>query len=622
MFDSIWWVLLLPILGSILCAFQSKELGRTGTGSVACLSILGAFAVSLYHLVNYSFPHQYVAWTWLRLPLERGFQFDTLQFDVGAYVDGLTVVMLAVVTGVAFLIHLYSTEYMSDEIDYGRYFASLNLFVATMVCLVLANNLVMLLIGWGGVGYASYSLIGFYSEKPSALAAARKAFLINVVGDIGLMVAIFQIASTIGSVNYSDTIGNVNSLKILAPQATLIGMCLLLAAYAKSAQLPLHTWLPDAMEGPTPVSALIHAATMVTAGVYLLVRFHTLFERAPDLMEAIAWCGAMTAALAACAAMAQTDLKRVLAYSTMSQLGYMFMAVGVGAYGAAIFHLVGHAFFKALLFLSAGAVIHALGGEQDMRKMRGLHKDLGFVHAVFLVGAVALAGIPLTTIFLSKEEILTRVFHSPHPGHFTLWAVALVTAGLTAYYTGRAYLLTFRGPSRFTGHIHRPGGTIEFPLLVLALLTIFGGLAGKAISVFVGQAPEEHQDLSLMVAAVLVAAAGAVIAYVKHRSGEDNKWPESLGMLLRGCFGVDSTYCALAQQFRRFCDRMAAGVDGAFSRTLPDFLGKTGLQSSQMLTLMQSGNLRMYALAIGAGVAIFIFFTFICVQQMGKLGGN
>lgn len=626
MFDTIWLILLLPILGALGCAFNSQELGRRGTGLLASFSILGAFLVSSRHLLDSLTARDSVFWNWLSLPVEKA-PGGMLDIPFGACVDGLSLTMLTMITGVAFLIHLYATEYMKEEVDYGRFFASLNLFVATMVCLVLADNLAMLLIGWGGVGYASYSLIGFYTYKPSAVSAARKAFMINVLGDVGLMLAIFLVASDAGSLRYADILSGTG-LESLKGHAYLIGACLLLAAYAKSAQLPLHTWLPDAMEGPTPVSALIHAATMVTAGVYLLVRCHAIFELSPDLMNFIAWMGAITALAAALSALVQTDLKRILAYSTMSQLGYMFMAAGAGAYGPAIFHLVAHAFFKALLFLSAGAVIHALHGEQDIRKMGGLWKSLSVTHVTFLIGALALAGLAPLVGFYSKEAILTGVMTSTHHSSpEILWGIGIFTALLTAYYTGRAYLLTFHGPAQHDDkHLHLPGGSMEFPLIVLALLTVVAGMAhlGTNINAAVQYSVVEGHDETMLVAVAVVAClAGLATAFGLHRNGKDVNWPQGLRSMLEGGFGFDSAYSILfVQPARRFCNTLAGVIDDIFSRGVPNFLGKSGVQLSQTLGTMQSGNLRMYALAVSAGVAIFILFSFICMSQVTPAVGG
>jgi NADH-quinone oxidoreductase subunit L len=450
------------------------------------------------------------------------------------------------------------------------------------------------------------------------VAAARKAFLMNVVGDVGLMVAIFYVATDVGSLRYEDILHSPRF------QAHAFWICcgLLLAAYAKSAQLPLHTWLPDAMEGPTPVSALIHAATMVTAGVYLLVRCHPILESVQGIPNIIAWLGALTALVAACAALVQNDLKRILAYSTMSQLGYMFLAVGVGAYGAAIFHLVAHAFFKALLFLAAGAVIHSLHGEQDIRKMGALAKPLGVTWATFLIGALALAGLPPLVGFFSKEAILTAAFESPQSGQL-LWGIGVLTALMTAYYTGRAYFLTFHGTSRHNvSHLHLPGGFMELPLVVLALLTVSAGAAGLGPRVLHDLGSTELEaGIGLVGAAVSAGLIGLGVAYSLHRSGADVAWPESIRGLLQGCFGFDAVYGSLfAAPMHRLSAFIAVSIDLIWSRVLPDFLGSTGVQSSQTLGLMQSGNLRMYALAVAAGVAIFILFAFICLHQMGSGG--
>ena len=378
--DSIWLTLLFPILGAITLSTFGDRLSKAMVGLVATGSVVASFVVVLLRvraMLSLEVPRVVEAplWTWLEIPLPNG---QSVPIGFTALVDTLSITLLLVITGVGGLIHWYSTEYMAEEKHYSRYFTYLNLFVAAMTLLVLANNLAVLLIGWAGVGFASWALIGFFTHKPSAVAAARKAFVVNVIGDVGLMVSIFVAAWHLGSTDYSAILLPANYAKgsDFMGSAHIFAAGLLVAAYAKSAQLPMHTWLPDAMEGPTPVSALIHAATMVTAGVYLVVRCGGVFTHLPDMAILVAGLGAFTALFAAICALFQNDLKRVLAYSTMSQLGYMFMAAGVGAYQAAIFHLVIHAFFKALLFLAAGNVIHATHGEQDMRKLGGLLKDL------------------------------------------------------------------------------------------------------------------------------------------------------------------------------------------------------------------------------------------------------
>ncbi len=618
--DPIWLVLLLPILGALICGFSSKQIGKVGTSVVGCLSILSAFVVTLTKVFSYTIPYDTVAWTWLRLPWNSPTGF--LEIPFGAYVDGLTLAMLTVVTGVAFLIHVYAAEYMKEEADFGRFFACLNLFVATMVCLVLADNFAMLLIGWGGVGFASYSLIGFYNHKPSAVAASRKAFVVNTLGDVGLMLAIYAIATTVGDVTFKEVFAPQNTLK-LGDAATFITLSLLVAAYAKSAQLPLHTWLPDAMEGPTPVSALIHAATMVTAGVYLVCRCHSLFELCPGVLESVALAGALTALVAALSAMFQNDLKRILAYSTMSQLGYMFMAAGVGAYTAAIFHLVTHAFFKALLFLSAGAIIHSVHGEQDITKMGGLSKKLGATHWVYLVGSLALAGIPPLAGFFSKEEILGAVYHSNHPQAMVLFGIGVLTAGLTAYYTTRAYCLTFRGEGdeETLHHVHQPSGLLILPLLVLAALTCIAGFGSSTMTSLLNFGPAVPSDHVTTAIALAVVAAGIGVGYNFHGSGKDVQVADFPKRLLTSCFFVDELQRQTADRVLSFTKFCQAKIDRVFSVVLPGMIGETVSFVSRSSADCQSGSLRIYAGSILAGALSFLLFTLWFLRQFGGKGG-
>jgi len=407
-------------------------------------------------------------------------------------VDHLTLIMLGVVTGVGFLIHIYSVGYMAEEEGYWRFFAYLNLFMFFMLVLVLASSFLLLFVGWEGVGLASYLLIGFYFKKKSAADAGKKAFIVNRIGDFGFLLAIFLLIAHFGSLDFSAIFPAIAA----HPQwqggvLTTIALLLVLGAAGKSAQIPLYVWLPDAMEGPTPVSALIHAATMVTAGIYMVARCHTLFDRSPAALTVVSCIGAATALMAASIGMVQHDIKRVLAYSTVSQLGYMFLACGVDAYTAGIFHLLTHAFFKALLFLAAGSVIHALSGEQDMRKMGGLRTRTPITFWTISAGVFAIAGIPPFAGFFSKDEILYKTFTSPNPLGKLLWLIGLVTAGMTAFYMFRLWFKTFFGDLRFEetpanpghdahGHsgVHESAWIMLFPLVILAILSLIGGWVG------------------------------------------------------------------------------------------------------------------------------------------------
>src|SRR6266702_3763776 len=464
----VWLIPFLPLVGTLVNALFGRATGhRAHWVAVPALGLafLVSCAVFLRVLNGETYVGELVPW------IAAG----AFKAAITVQVDQLSAVMLLVVTGVGFLIHLYSAGYMHDDPSYARFFTYLNLFVFSMVMLVLAGNFLLLYVGWEAVGLCSYLLIGFWYEKPSATDAGKKAFIVNRVGDFGFGLGIMLIWTTFGTLSYGEVFSKATDA---VSDGTYLAIALLLfmGACGKSAQLPLFTWLPDAMEGPTPVSALIHAATMVTAGVYMVARCHTLFEMAPFGLEVVAWVGALTAVFSATIGLVQTDIKRVLAYSTISQLGYMFAAVGVGAYAAGIFHLVTHAFFKALLFLGAGSVIHGLGGEQDLRRMGQLAPRMLITTGTFLIGAFGLSGIPPFAGFFSKDEILASAFHE---GHVALWAVLLLGVLLTAFYTARVVLLAFFGGPRMSRdeahHIHESPAVMTLPLAVLALLTALAG---------------------------------------------------------------------------------------------------------------------------------------------------
>jgi len=458
----LWTIPLLPFAGFLINGTLGRKLPRAAVTGVALLFT--------------ALPAAIVAWIWvvmkaagaplaLSVTSQPWIAITGFHVDFAFTVDHLTMIMLAVVTGVGFLIHIYSAGYMAHEDGYWRFFAYLNLFMFFMLVLVMSANFLLLFVGWEGVGLASYLLIGFYFKKDSAANAGKKAFIVNRIGDFGFLLAMFMIIEHFGNLNFNDVFAAI----IAHPDwhggfLTAIALLLLVGATGKSAQIPLYIWLPDAMEGPTPVSALIHAATMVTAGVYMVARCHTLFDRSPYALAVVAAIGAATAIFAACIGMVQHDIKRVLAYSTISQLGYMFLACGVAAYSAAIFHLVTHAFFKALLFLAAGSVIHALSGEQDMRKMGGLWKKIPWTFGTMTMGVFAIAGIPPWAGFFSKDEILYRTFaDTDNPLAKLLWVVGLVTAGMTSFYMFRLWFKTFFGESRFeeASSLHDHGAAVH-----------------------------------------------------------------------------------------------------------------------------------------------------------------
>jgi NADH-quinone oxidoreductase subunit L len=407
----------------------------------------------------------------------------SFQTVIGYQIDPLSILMALVVSGVSFFIHIYSVGYMHDDPGYTRYFTYLNLFVFMMLNLILANNFLLMFVGWEGVGLCSYLLIGFWYEKDSASNAGKKAFVVNRVGDFGFLLGMFLLFINFGTLDFTDIFGSLQKNPHLIDTATVTTITILLfvGACGKSAQIPLYVWLPDAMEGPTPVSSLIHAATMVTAGVYMVARCNVLYSLAPISMAIVAIVGVATAIYTASIGFCQNDIKKVLAYSTISQLGYMFLGVGVGAYSAGIFHLMTHAFFKGLLFLGAGSVMHALSGELDMRKMGALRKKIPYTFWTFLIATLAIAGIPGLSGFFSKDEILWQAFSSSH-GHWLLWAVAALAAGMTAFYMFRALFLTFFGQSRVdehvAHHIHESPKIMTVPLMVLAVLSVIGGYIG------------------------------------------------------------------------------------------------------------------------------------------------
>jgi NADH-quinone oxidoreductase subunit L len=471
----LWLIPLLPFIGFLLNGLLGRFLGKALVSTIALLFTAAPLALVLGIAVRFStltLPHfEQLAFPWI--------ETSAFRVDIVFLLDQLTLVMLLIVTGVGFLIHIYSVGYMAHEEGYWRFFAYLNLFMFFMLTLVLAENFLLMFVGWEGVGLASYLLVGFYYLKESAVDAGKKAFILNRIGDFGFLLAMFLMIAHFGTLSFSHVFFAIaQHPEMQGGFLTAIALLLVLGATGKSAQIPLYVWLPDAMEGPTPVSALIHAATMVTAGVYMIVRSHALFDRSPFALGVVAVIGAATALFAATVGMVQTDIKRVLAYSTISQLGYMFLACGAAAYSAAIFHLVTHAFFKGLLFLAAGAVIHSLGGQQDMRAMGGLRKSVPITFWTMSAGVFAISGIPPFSGFFSKDAILYAAFLSPTAGPI-LWFVGLVTVLLTAFYMFRLWYLTFFGEIRTPdAHPHESPWSMLTPLILLAVLAVSGGWIG------------------------------------------------------------------------------------------------------------------------------------------------
>ena len=607
----------MPLAGFLFVMLNGSRMSEKQVGALATGAVLVSFACSIvvFILLLHESAREVTVhlFSWITV--------GTLHVPAALLVDPLSIAMCLFVTGISALIHLYSIGYMKGERDFRKFFLYLNLFVFSMLVLVLANNLVLTFVGWEGVGVCSYWLVGYYFDKDSAASAGKKAFLYNRIGDIGLLIAMFLIFGHAHTLTY---LGVFNVAGTLSPTvATLIVLALLLAATGKSAQIPLFNWLPDAMEGPTPVSALIHAATMVTAGVYLLVRMSPVLSMSPDGRATIAIIGGATAFVAATIATSQKDIKKVLAFSTVSQIGYMVMAVGVGAYSAAIFLMVAHAFFKALLFLGSGSVIHSLNGEQDLRKMGGLAKYLPLTFPTFLIGWLAISGIPPFAGFFAKGDVLTKVFEH----NKALWVLGVLTAVLTAYYMSRLFVLTFLGNERFreATHDHDPHESpwvMTTPLVVLAVLSVLGGLlnlpwahssslAGFLSPTF-GFVPavatsSTFAQWGLALVDVVAAIIGLIAAYTIWRGVSENPRFESsfFEHVWHWDDFYDTTIGRPLTHAAQFSDDVIEPrvIDGAVSGVA------VGIRrSGEGLRKVQSGFVRQYALAMVLGMAVVVVY--------------
>jgi NADH-quinone oxidoreductase subunit L len=643
---NLWLIPVLPLAGAAINGFLGKKSSRTAVSTIGLVFSGAALAWALSVVLRVSaadLPYQEYIAHWIRS--------GSFSADFALYLDQLSLVMLLVVTGVGFLIHIYSVGYMWDDPGYYRFFTYLNLFMFFMLTLVLANNYLVMFIGWEGVGLASYLLIGFWFTKDSAASAGKKAFIVNRIGDFGFLIGLFLIIQHFGSLNFTQVFAQVQHS---APETaaagllTAIGILLMVGACGKSAQIPLYIWLPDAMEGPTPVSALIHAATMVTAGVYMVSRSHMIFERAPMALMVVAVIGTLTALFAATIGIAQTDIKKVLAYSTVSQLGYMFMACGVGAFSAGIFHLMTHAFFKGLLFLAAGSVIHAVGGEQDMRKMGGLRSYIPWTFLTMGIATVAIAGIPPFAGFWSKDEILWQAYSSEH-GSWVFWLVGVITAFITSFYMFRLLFMTFFGDYRGAqvdqhGRAHATHGPDEHghgephespmvmlvPLMILALLSVVGGLVGirKGFEHFLdpvfssgaaaegaGEAASQLKEYVLMGISVGVALLGLILAYVLYISKP--YLPQKIADGLNGFYtAVVNKYYIDELYAKLFVKPLVEGStsilwQGVDRKVIDDTVNNAAdgaRHVSDEVRHMQSGNLRSYAGWIAAGSAVVIAY--------------
>ncbi len=636
----LWLIPLIPLVGAAVNGLAGKRLPKSAVSAVACgaagISFLLA-CISFVNLLQVAPEQRHVLkvyFTWIA----SGDFLAKAEF----LLDPLSAVMILVVTGVGFVIHVYSIGYMHAEDGYYRFFAYMNLFLFSMLILVLSGNFLLMFVGWEGVGLCSYLLIGYYFDRRSAADAGKKAFIVNRIGDVGFILGIFLVFMTFNSLNFGEVFGQIaagterfaveSGIGIL----TAIGLLLFVGATGKSAQIPLYVWLPDAMEGPTPVSALIHAATMVTAGVYMVVRCSPIFSRAPLAMDVVMIVGIATTVLAATIGLVQKDIKRVLAYSTVSQLGYMFVAAGVGAFSAGIFHLMTHAFFKALLFLGAGSVIHALSGEQDLMRMGGLRKRIPVTYRTMMIAALAISGIFPLAGFFSKDEILWSAWAQGHP---FVWLFGLITAGLTAFYMFRLVFLAFYGEARYPEevrhHVHESPSSMTGPLIVLGILSIIGGFVGTPLWMHLGpnrffsflepslalaRLPEGHEfshmaELGFAAISLAVAGVGIYIAYRIYvlNPGTAEKFASRLSGIYRILFRkyyVDELYDAavvnptVRGSTELLWKRSDVGlIDGAVNG-----VGATVQRAAAVLKYVQNGLIRSYAAWILLGTAAVLLY--------------
>ena len=618
----VWLIPVLPLIGFLINGLGRKQVSKTMAGIIGSGTVFLSFLISAYVFFSVKGGNTHVAhyFDFINITaLKIGFDFQ---------IDQLSSIFLLIITGVGFLIHMYSTAYMHDEEpkNFAKYFAFLNLFVFSMLLLVMGANFVIMFIGWEGVGLCSYLLIGFWFKNTNYNIAAKKAFIMNRIGDLGFLLAVFWLVSKLGTTDYHEVFANVSKLSVT--DITGISLLLFVGAMGKSAQIPLYTWLPDAMAGPTPVSALIHAATMVTAGIYMIARSNILYTMAPVTQGVVAIVGLSTAILAATIALKQNDIKKVLAYSTVSQLGYMFLALGVGAYTGAVFHVMTHAFFKALLFLGAGSVIHAMGGEQDIRNMGGLKKYMSVTHITFLLACLAIAGMPPFSGFFSKDEILAATFEK-NP---LLWGVGVAGAIMTAFYMFRLYAMTFLGKFRGTQeqehHLHESPKTITIPLIILAILSVIGGWIGiPEVFIHGGHKLEEflapvfaqsnaltekhplsHKtEYMLMGISVAAALAALVFAWNKFSKYQKVEKEETgLGKVLANKWYVDELYDAIivkpVQSIAKYFNNVfeKKGIDGFVNG-----VGKAVNYGSRQIRLLQSGQVGIYVLMMVLGILIF-----------------
>jgi NADH-quinone oxidoreductase subunit L len=621
----VYLVPLFPLIGFLINGLGRKSLSKSLIGLIGSGVILASFIVSLgifFEVRHESFqPVIVTLFDFIRIP--------AFNIPFAFQVDQLSSLFLLIITGVGFLIHVYSASYMHEEEPqhYGRYFSYLNLFVFSMLILVLGASYVIMFIGWEGVGLCSYLLIGYWFKNNNYNYAARKAFIMNRIGDFGFLLAVFWILNKLGTATYSEVFAKASTFTNY--EVTAITLLLFIGAMGKSAQIPLYTWLPDAMAGPTPVSALIHAATMVTAGIYMIVRSNVLYTMAPATLTVVAVIGLATAFVAATIAIKQNDIKKVLAYSTVSQLGYMFLGLGVGAYTSAVFHVMTHAFFKALLFLGAGSVIHAMQNQQDIRSMGGLKKYMPITHITFLIACLAIAGIPPFSGFFSKDEILAAVYE--HNKLF--WVIGLITSGMTAFYMFRLYAMTFAGQFRGTHdqehHLHESPFAMTIPLIILAILSAVGGFVGipevfasnahalqHFLSPVIAKSGEEAHvnsgtELMLMAISVVVALIAVTYAWTRFSKKPEIAEPEGAGKFLANKWYIDELYdtiiakplLAIAAFFKNVVEK--SGIDGVVNG-----VGRSVQYAGRQIRLMQSGQVGNYILLMVLSIVLMIILVF------------
>lgn len=627
--NLVYAIVLLPLFGFLFNGLFGKSLPKIVVGSIATLVVFASFCIAVSLFLNFNADSQPVivkAFEWFRV--------NGIQVNFGFQIDQLSLMMIMIITGIGSLIHLYSIGYMSHDKGFYKFFTYLNLFIFSMLLLVMGSNYLILFIGWEGVGLCSYLLIGFWYTNKEYGAAARKAFIMNRIGDLGMLIGIFMIAYQTNAVDFLSVAQNSSKFQLDSPVIIFITISLFIGAMGKSAQVPLFTWLPDAMAGPTPVSALIHAATMVTAGIYLVVRSNFLYSLAPTTMDVILFIGLLTALVAAFIGLRQNDIKKVLAYSTVSQLGFMFVALGVGAYTTAMFHLMTHAFFKALLFLGSGSVIHAMSGEQDMRFMGGLKKKIPITHFTFLIGTLAISGFPFLSGMISKDEILTNVY-GKNP---LLWAVLFIVATMTAIYMFRAYYLTFHGEFRGSEeqkhHLHESPKTMTIPLIILAVLSILGGFINlphfighghyaklaywlKSIYVYDVSLPEVKFGTEMILLGLTLVMFFTVWYFVKNIYVNKKKMalPEEKytgwERLSNKKLFLDEIYNAT---FVKMTEGLGIGgnmFDKGVLNRFVEFIGTGAEDSGRAAKRLQNGNVENYVLIMSLAIGIILIVNFL-----------